>query len=314
MRIVNRLLALLASLAFLLVAPLALAASPLVSPAELDALRGQAHVRVVDIRPADAYAAGHVPGAVSAPYGAWRGPAQNPGELPPLPRLTSLVQSLGLVPSTHVVVVSSGADSTDFGASARVYWTLRVLGLAELSILNGGMGAWKAAKLPLDTVATAVTPSAFTPTIDTRLVASRADVQAAIDHGSAKLVDARPPEYFAGATRHGAARQAGTLKGASSLPFSRWFDGDDATFVPSKAAAFAPAGEGPTISFCNTGHWAAINWFALSEVRGQKDVKLYPGSMVDWTQRPDPPPMDHVPNRAKQLWIDAKLWAERTFE
>jgi len=37
------------------------------------------------------------------------------------------------------VVVSSGKDVTDFGAAARVYWTLKVLGLKELSILNGGV-------------------------------------------------------------------------------------------------------------------------------------------------------------------------------
>ena len=72
------------------------------------------------------------PGALSAPYGAWRGPATNPGELPPLPDLEALVRRLGLTPDTHVVVVSSGADATDFGASARVYWTLKVLGLEGL--------------------------------------------------------------------------------------------------------------------------------------------------------------------------------------
>ncbi|MEC7558641.1 MAG: sulfurtransferase, partial [Pseudomonadota bacterium] len=34
---------------------------------------------------------------------------------------------------------------------------------------------------------------------------------------------------------------------------------------------------------CNTGHWAATNWFVLSEVLGRDDVKLYDGSMVEWT-------------------------------
>ena len=68
-----------------------------------------------------------------------------------------------------------------------------------------------------------------------------------------------------------------------------------------------------TISFCNTGHWAATNWFAMSEVLGQGNVKLYAGSMVDWTQAPDALPMDNVPNRFEQLVIDWKLWMDRTF-
>jgi thiosulfate/3-mercaptopyruvate sulfurtransferase len=66
------------------------------------------------------------------------------------------------------------------------------------------------------------------------------------------------------------------------------------------------------VSFCNTGHWAATNWFALSEVAGQKNVKLYAGSMVEWTQSPLAALMDNIPSRAKQLAIDARLWAERT--
>ena len=37
------------------------------------------------------------------------------------------------------------------------------------------------------------------------------------------------------------------------------------------------------VSFCNTGHWAATNWFALSEVAGIENVKLYPGSMVEYS-------------------------------
>ena len=119
----------------------ALAAQPLLSPQQLQGKLSDANVRVIDIRDPKSYAANHIPGAVNAPYGQWRGPASSPGELPALPKLTTLVQSLGLSPTTHAVVVSSGADATDFGASARVYWTLKVLGLKELSVLNGGVKA-----------------------------------------------------------------------------------------------------------------------------------------------------------------------------
>ena len=38
------------------------------------------------------------------------------------------------------------------------------------------------------------------------------------------------------------------------------------------------------VSFCNPGHWAATNWFALSEIAGIENVKLYPESMVGWTR------------------------------
>ena len=154
------------------------AAQPLLTPAELDAVRQQPAVRVIDIRPPDAYAAGHIPGAVSAPYGQWRGPADNPGQLPPVDTLTQRVRTLGLDQDTHAVVVSSGADGTDFGASARVYWTLKYLGLKNLSILNGGVKAWADAGLAQDQAVPAVAATVYKPTLDEDIIATTEQVAA----------------------------------------------------------------------------------------------------------------------------------------
>jgi thiosulfate/3-mercaptopyruvate sulfurtransferase len=302
----------------LLAASATLAAPPLLAPSELNALLKSPAVRVIDIRDPKAYAEKRIPGAVSAPYGEWRGPAANPGELPELPKLTALVQRLGLTPATHAVVVSSGADTTDFGAAARVYWTLKVLGLKELSVLNGGVKAWAQANLPQDAVAVNVAASSFAPSIDKSLIATRDEVKAQIESGKGRLVDSRPADFFNGDTRHQAAKLPGTLKGALNLEHSRWFaPGSSNLAAPEeirRIAATLPAASADTdtVSFCNTGHWAATNWFALSEVAGQKNVKLYAGSMVEWTQSPLAALMDNIPSRAKQLAIDARLWAERT--
>ncbi len=311
-------LALIAGLAGLVATSAALAAQPLLSPAELETLRANPVVRIIDVRDAKSYAAGHLPGAVSAPYGSWRGPAANPGELPEQPKLIALVQKLGLTASSHAVVVSSGADQTDFGSAARVYWTLKVLGVQQLSILNGGVKAWQAAGLPLNTQPVTVAASDFKPGRDMSLVATRDEVRAAVTSGSARLVDARPEAFFQGQTRHQAARFPGTLKGAVNLEHSAWFEPNSTKMVTGEAAArlaaSLPARDGAdTVSFCNTGHWAATNWFALSEVAGQPKVRLYAGSMVDFTQNGDGDLVANVPNRAKQLLIDAKLWVERTF-
>lgn len=296
-----------------------MAAQPLLSPAELQAKLSDANVRVIDIRDPKSYAANHIPGAINAPYGSWRGPASNPGELPGLPKLTTLVQSLGLTPSTHAVVVSSGADATDFGASARVYWTLKVLGLKELSVLNGGVKGWTTAGLPQNNQAVKVAASNFQPQIDTSLVATKEELVARVKSGDAALIDARPAEFFKGDTRHAAASVPGTLQGAVNLEHDKWFAPGTSTFVSAdqaqKVAAASPIDPAKeTVSFCNTGHWAATNWFAMSEVLGQKNVKLYAGSMVEWSKDPNGLPMANVPSRPKQLLIDAKFWAEKTFK
>ena len=274
---------------------------------------------MIDIRDAKSYEASHIPGAVNAPYGQWRGPANNPGELPALPKLTELVQRLGLSPAQHAVVVSSGADASDFGASARVYWTLKVLGLKELSVLNGGAKGWSQAQLPQSKDTVSVVASSFQPTLDTSLIASKEEVLQRVKAGDAVLIDARPANFFTGQTRAPTAKVPGTLPGAVNFQHDKWFAAGSSTFVPTEQARqiaasspVDPAKE--TVSFCNTGHWAATNWFAMSEVLGQKNVKLYAGSMTEWSQDPAGLPMDNVPSRIAQLAIDAKFWTDKTFK
>ena len=296
------------------------AAQPLLSPAELaSAQQGAAAPVVIDIREPKLYAEGHISGALNAPYGKWRGPATNPGELPDLPKLTALVQSLGLTPATHAVVVSTGADATDFGAMARVYWSLKVLGLKELSIVNGGMKTWVADGKPVSTEAPQVQASSYQPVLDESLIATRDQVRSHVDLSNAALVDSRPDAFYQGKTRAPAAKLSGTLPGAQQLDFNQWFVKGTAQFVdPATARQIAEKvsrkdGQ-DTVAFCNTGHWAATDWFGLSEMAGLPNVKLYAGSMVDWTQQPGAPAMENQPGRAESLAYDAKQWWQRKFK
>ena len=54
-----------------------------------------------------------------------------------------------------------------------------------------------------------------------------------------------------------------------------------ALFVKSNAK-----GKKGYVSFCNTGWFASTVWFALSEVAGIENVKLYDGSLAHWTLNP----------------------------
>lgn len=295
---------------------IATAAQPLMSPQELHAQLVQPQLRVLDIRESKLYLQNHVPGALSAPYMLWRGPSSNPGELPALDKLTELVQNLGLSPSTPVVVVSSGDDASDFGASARVYWTLKLLGLKQLSVLNGGVQAWVQAGLAQESFEAMAQTSNFVPSLDKGLLATTEQIKQQLQRHDVTLVDARPLDFYKGETRAPAAKVAGTLPGAVDLPYLKWFVPGSALFVTldqaKQVVANSPLDAGQeTVSFCNTGHWGATNWFAMSEVLGQKNVKLYAGSIVEWSQDPSSLPMDNEPGRLRQLMIDAKIWSAK---
>ncbi len=277
---------------FVAVAALALAAgtaaadewNKLVGPQDLAALSG---VTIVDIRDKDAYAAAHVPGAVNVPYGLWRGPAENPGAVISDAALTEVLQQAGLDHGDKVVITPAGTDQTDFGAAARVYWTLKSAGFPQIAILNGGVESWVAAGQPTSTETPAITPSTDTFALSDRWMIDREGIAAVVNgERRATLVDARPTDFYRGETKHKAASAPGTLKGAQSLPFAKFFEGENTSIAEgtriSSAAEDVGGDSDEIVSFCNTGHWAATNWFALSELAGKDNVKLYPESMVGW--------------------------------
>ena len=287
---------------------------PLLAPAELAAKLGDSRLRIVDIREEKVggksnYELGHIAGAQHAPYTKWRGPAESPGRLPANDALTTLIQQLGIDRSTPVVVVYEGKSSTDFGSAARVYWTLKAAGVPALSVLNGGMTAWRAAGFPVSTETSVRVPSKFEVALDPRLIATRDDVAQVVGNGSAQLLDARPAAFFAGETRHTAAKAPGTIVGAKNVSHEVWFTRDARLLAFDDIKRVAQqtgvdTGQ-PTISFCNTGHWAATNWFVLSELLGHGDVKLYPESVVEWSNAGLA--MDNVPSRLHQFWMQLKV-------
>jgi thiosulfate/3-mercaptopyruvate sulfurtransferase len=282
---------------------------PLIAPEELDAALDAGAVEVIDIRAPegeDGYAEGHVAGAVNAPYGLFRGPEENPGQVPELEALEETLRALGLELGDSVVITYAGEDATDFGAAARVYWTLKSLGFEDLAILNGGLKAWDAAGLSLSQQAVTAEPSAVELSWDDSWTATTADVQAIIaGEGEGRLVDARPESFWNGEEAHPAAARPGTLPQSEYFVHSSWFgDGPGIVDADAARALAQEAGlEGPVVSFCNTGHWAATNWFAMSELAGV-EARLYPESMVGWSAAGHE--MANVPGPVRYLWIQIK--------
>ncbi len=260
---------------------------PLIAPADL--IETSEQPIVLDIR-GEGFDVGHIEGAVAAPYALFRGPADNPGQVPTVAQLETLYEGLGLDPMRPVVIVSQGDTDSDFGASARVYWTLKSSGFTELSVLNGGATAWVNAGFPLTTQTVQPTPTDIVVTWNDTWTADTAAVERVVaGEVRGKLIDARPTAFFEGKKAHAAAARPGTLPGAQSLPYTVFFRpgattiSNDMDVSELKAALGIEAGDA-VVSFCNTGHWSATSWFAMSELAGLENVKLYPESMVEYSQ------------------------------
>ena len=259
---------------------------------------------VLDVRTATqgggsaGFAAGHVPGAVFADYetAGWRTTINGvPGMLPPISDVEKLIGSLGIDNGKHVVIVPEGKNSTDFGAATRVYWTFKIVGHDAVSILDGGWRAWMADTAnPIATSgAAAPKPAKFTAAFRPELVADAGDVARAAASG-VPLVDARPEPQYLSKAKSPVVKRAGTIPGAVNVENTRFYESETGTFSAKEtiAALLKKTGvkaEGDAITFCNTGHWASVAWFGLSEVLGNKSTRMYDGSMADWTMDPARP-------------------------
>ena len=273
---------------------------PLVTPEWLAAHLADRNLLIVDIRSVvdggarAAYEAAHIPGAIHTDYAkdGWRvtkGMAS--GLLPDTVALSELLGRIGLTPQRHAVIVSAGTNVGDFSAAARVYWTLKIAGHADTSILDGGMVAWRRDPLrPIETGAGRALPSV--PPYPVKLVPElRAELDAverSVADGTAVLLDSRATNYFEGGAKSPQALRAGRLPGAVQLDHALAFDANAMALKPKAdlVKLFASVPSGPVMNYCNTGHQAATNWFVLSEVLGRRGVTLYDGSMSEWTEEP----------------------------
>jgi thiosulfate/3-mercaptopyruvate sulfurtransferase len=287
----------------LVIAPMVAFASPLVSPAWLSENLDDAKLVIIDLRNKidegsyETFLEGHIPGAIHSDYlkDGWRvGRDGVVGLLPEAEQFQSLARRLGVSDNTHVVVVPAGVSSTDFGSAARAYWTFKVFGHDNVSILDGGFAAWRDfAPAKIETGAfIAPEPGNFVARFNSEFYIGTSDVAAfAANPGQALLVDGRTDEQFYAGGKHPKAAKAGRIPSAVLMDQDKAYspEGNRLKSRDELAEIYRNLGDITIVSYCNTGHWAATNWFVMSEILGQKNVKLYDGSMVEWTANTDLP-------------------------
>jgi thiosulfate/3-mercaptopyruvate sulfurtransferase len=108
------------------------------------------------------------------------------------------------------------------------------------------------------------------------------------------LIDARSVAQFIGKEKTQTVKTLGTVPTSVNVNFDKFYHADKPGFaskeeVAALTKAASVSDEKGIITFCNTGHLASIAWFGLSEVEGLKNVRLYDGSMSEWTADPARP-------------------------
>jgi len=230
-----------------------------------------------------AYDAHHIPGARFFDIDDVADTTVNlPHMLPPPEKFSSRVRRLGLGDGHRVICY----DQNGFLASARVWWMFRIMGHADVAVLDGGFEAWRTAggeveDLPPHFVA----DRHFTVRPRRDIVRTLEQVQHALETGSAQVVDARSAPRFRGEVEEPRpGLRKGHMPGAISVPFGDLLA--NGAFKPEAdlRAVFEKAGvdlSKPITNTCGSGVTAAILTLAQS-LLGHDDAAVYDGSWSEW--------------------------------
>lgn len=249
----------------------------LVSTAWLEEHLDASDLRLVEMRPADQYAEGHIPGAVQLDLASLAHEEDGvPGMLVGPDVFAAIMSQLGIDETRSVVLY----DDNWGLPSARALWALAVYGHTAAAVLNGGWDRWQDEARPVSHTPAVYPAARFTPRQTPDHVANLAWVQARLHDPSVVLVDTRTPSEF----------DQGHLPGAinwdwmNGVPADGWDAARPAAELSADLAAHGITPDKEIVTYCRSGARAAHTYLLLRHL-GYSRVRNYDGSWLEWSAK-----------------------------
>lgn len=257
----------------------------LIQPNELQKELKRAELRLLDTRPQAEYAQGHIPGAVRVDVKSWQELGKKEGGFQDARAWGRKVSELGITTDSSIVVY--GSTPTD---TARIWWTLKYLGLPNVAILDGGWNRWVKEKRPSDDSILTVKATKFEPKFQADRLEEMESMKKAVRAGAVTVVDTRSAAEYTGKEVRG--KRGGHIPGSTHLEWKELLAADGRYKSPEQLRAlFRERGIKPeqtAVTLCQSGGRASVEAFAL-ELAGYPKVKLFVRGWEQWSEDAEAP-------------------------
>lgn len=283
----------------LLLAPAALAASPIVD-GQYVAEAIARNAIVWDVRSADAYAKGHIPGAVSIGDATRALRDVNTEDFIATEFIEKILGTAGLDPKREIIVYGSrGTPNPYFGL-----YTLQYFGSKSARVYHDGIEDWAGAGRTISTEVAQLSPVTVTLQVDPTVAVTTKEMVARLGNPNVQIVDVRTPQEFIGQDIR--AIRGGHIPGAVNIPFEQnWGDPETRAKLARKLVS-SNAGMSlkpvdalkqlyskldpnkETIVYCQSGTRASETAGVLQHL-GFTNVKVYDSSWLGYGNTLDAP-------------------------
>lgn len=254
-------------------------------------------IMILDAQPdVHDYIKEHIPGAFYFNEWLLRQMRKNdPARYIPQKAIEAIFSKQGIVKDMPIVVYTGkGAYSRigdGWGQTMTAYTLLR-FGHNNIYLLNGGIDKWKQERKKLTKIFPTIGESEFKIRLRENYFITYKELKSIKDNEDVVILDARPFKYYAGPSmwiKHG------HIPGAKSLQAAALMDHDNRQLLkPEDEIKSIVEGCDATpdkniICYCGTGREATNLFVVFKWFLGYKNVKLYEGSITEWTQKDDNP-------------------------
>lgn len=243
---------------------------------------------IIDARSPEAYAAGHIPGAISVSTYDYFVPNTKPDGMRAFAnQAAALYGAAGMSLDTPLVVYD---DDTGVRV-ARECWLLEYLGHRNVRLLHGGFNAWQRCGGQISTSPHATQPTLFETKLDAAGFVSADEVTAELGHPKRVVIDVRDELEHNGLDHTACCERRGHVPGAVWIHWSEFLERGRFKSAEAIRALLQSRGiraDDELVPYCHRGARSANAYWAL-RLAGYSQVRNYIGSWHEWSARPELP-------------------------